>query len=126
MKRIIAILLFLSMLSVLSAADSSDTRTSNINEGNTLIIRGFYEANDENIIQFMITEAESGAQVLHAGVITTTQDAGAPADIFDWVLKGNYNGTEFIRKVFFVDAEFGKVDMDKFMGAYDFNVEDVK
>ena len=50
MKRIIAILLFLSMLSVLSAADSSDTRTSNINEGNTLIIRGFYEASDENIM----------------------------------------------------------------------------
>ena len=40
--------------------------------------------------------------------------------------KGDYNGTEFIRKVFFVDCEFGKVDMDKFMGAYDFNVEDVK
>jgi len=93
MKRTQILLLFLSVLSMLFAADSSDTRTSNINDGNTLTIRGFYEASDENIIQFMITEAESGAQVLHAGVITTTQDAGAPADIFDWVLKGNYNGT---------------------------------
>ena len=39
---------------------------------------------------------------------------------------GVYNGTEFIRKVFFVDCEFGKVGMDKFLGAYDFNLEDVK
>ncbi len=40
--------------------------------------------------------------------------------------KGNYNGTEFIRKVFFVDCEFGKMDFEKFIGAYDFNLEDVK
>lgn len=36
---------------------------------------------------------------------------------------GNYQGIEFVRKVFFVDADFGKVDFDNLAKAYDFNVE---
>ena len=41
-------------------------------------------------------------------------------------MKGNYNGTEYIRKVFFVDTEFGKVDFDNLDSAYDFRMEESK
>jgi len=40
--------------------------------------------------------------------------------------RGEYNGVEFTRKVFFVDGEFGEVDFGKLGDAYDFNVDGAK
>ena len=93
MKKAIPVLLLLSVLPMLF----SSTKTSVINSGNTMTIKGFYEASDDNIMQFMVTTPDDGSntpeQVLHAGILTTTQNAEVSTPVFDWIMEGNYNGT---------------------------------
>ena len=58
------------------------------------VIKGFYSLSNNNVYNFRINLSDnSGAQVFHAGVVTSTQEAGNATEIFNWTLDGNSNKT---------------------------------
>lgn len=58
------------------------------------VIKGFYSLSNSNVYNFRVNLSDnSGDQVFHAGVVTSTQEAGNAVEIFNWTLDGNSNKT---------------------------------